>query len=91
MSIVLRPRTPGQSARASLLNYDELSALAHKLHTGPRQTRHLILLGLMERAPRELRICITNLVNECLQLSQDLGRSPPPLKFTGEILELPSD
>jgi hypothetical protein len=90
MSVVLRPRTPGLRVRAAFLNFQELSALAHALHADARQTRHLILLGLLEHAPQELRTFVGHHINNSLQLANDLGRNPPPYKFTGPFPEIPN-
>jgi len=88
MSYALRPRIPGERAKASLLNFEELSALAHALHTDRYQTRILIFLGLSEWAPPELRVCISHLYNDNKYLAVDLGREAPPLKFSGPLPDL---
>jgi len=89
MSYALRPKA--DHPRASLLNYEELSELAHQLHADRQQTKHIILLGLLEHAPPELRSCVIKLVISNMELARDIGRHHPALDFTGVVLEFPKE
>jgi hypothetical protein len=78
-------------SRARLLDYEELSDLAHCLHADRQQTKYIILLGLLELAPKELRSCVVKLVNSNIELASDLGRHHPGLDFSGIQQELSKD
>jgi hypothetical protein len=81
MSYALRPYFDSRRG-ASLLTFEELSALAHALHADRQQTRKLILLGLLEHAPAELQAAVIRLVNDNGHLAADLGRAAPPLDYS---------
>jgi hypothetical protein len=72
MTYVIRARKPGQ--RASLLGYDKLMKLAEKIPATEDERAMLVLLGLKEHVPRELRSYYDHLERDNRTMRRKLGR-----------------
>lgn len=85
----LRGSTKTRSA--PLLSYAELSRMAEKLDANRQETRRLILLGLLQHVPDELRSCLVRAVTQSIAQAKRLGSRPPELDFSGKDLKLPDE
>ena len=90
LSYALRGRTrPG--SRGALLDHATLEAIAKHLRANRSETRRLILLGMVEHAPRELRSAVIGMANDLVALAHRLNVQPPNLDFSGKDVELTPD
>jgi hypothetical protein len=82
LSYALRGRLAAPGRRC-FFDYATLTTLADTLccNKGERQT--LVMLGMLEHGPQELRSCVLTLIAEQKRLSTLAKCSPRPLDFSG--------
>jgi hypothetical protein len=73
-----------------MLDYETLEALASALKCNRSETRTLILLGLLEHGPDQLRSCVFKLIEDLTNCTERLNIELPNLDFSGKHRKTPA-
>ncbi len=88
LSFALRGR-PSKGSRGALLEIGELEAIARILRASRHEARRIVLLGLLEHGPPELKSCVIGMAEDVVDFASRLNARLPNLDLSGTERPLP--